>query len=75
MIPLFSVDGTTLIVDKDKVVKHLVKHFEANHYQRWSSHRVLQFPDNNTLADPPTTAKAIKSSGKAISADFIPAEM
>ena len=83
--PLLSVDGTTLISDKEKILERWAEHFN-NVLNRPSTisedaiARLPQVPVNDSLADPPTeeeVTKAIRrlSSGKAPGADSIPAEV
>ena len=83
--PLFSADGNTLILDKDKILECWAEHFDSvlnrpSNINKEAINRLPQIPIEDSLADPPTEAeveKAIKrlSSGKAPGADSIPTEV
>ena len=83
--PLLSADGTSLLTDKEFVLKRLAEHFDGV-LNRPSSindeaiNRLLQVECNPLLDELPTaseTVKAIKllSSGKAPGSDAIPVEI
>ena len=83
--PLLSADGTSLLTDKDAILKRWAEHFDG--VLNWPSsingeaiNRLPQVECNPLLDELPTvseTVKAIKilSSGKAPGSDAIPAEI
>ena len=80
---LFSADGNVLITDKEKVLERWAEHFNCvlnrpSTINEEAIARLPQVPIKHSLADVPTEAeKAVKrlSSGKALGADSIPAEI
>ena len=84
-IPLLSADGTSLLTDKEAVLKRWAEHFDGvlNQPSSISDEAINRLPQvecNALLDELPTvseTVKAIKllSSGKAPGSDAIPAEI
>ena len=83
--PLLSVDGTSLLTDKEAILKRWAEHFDGVHNRPSSINdeainRLPQVECNPLLDELPTiseTVKAIKllSSGKVPGSDAIPAEI
>jgi hypothetical protein len=83
--PLLSADGTTLISEKEDILKRWAEHFDSvlnrpADINEEAIERLPQIPTDNSLAEPPTAEEVIKamkrtSSGKAPGADSIPAEI
>ena len=83
--PLISADGTSLLTDKEAILKILAEHFEG--VLNWPSsisdetiNRVPQVECNPLLDEFPTLSEAVKaikllSSGKAPGSDAIHAEI
>ena len=86
-IPLLSADGTSLLTDKEAILKRWTEHFDSvlNRPSSISNEAINRLPQIkcNPLLDPLScstvfeTVKAIKllSSGKAPGSDAIPAEI
>lgn len=84
-IPLFSADGSTLISDKEKILKRWAEHFNSvlnrpSTINDEAIARLPQVPVDDTLVVPPTVQEVTKdikrlSNGKAPGADSIPAEI
>ena len=83
--PLLSADGTSLLTDKEAILKRLAEHFDGvlnrpSYINDEAINRLPQVECNPLLDELPTvseTVKAIKllSSGKAPGSDAIPAEI
>ena len=83
--PLLSADGTSLLTDKEAILKRWTEHFDSV-LNRPSSinddafNRLPQVECNLLLDEFPTVAETVKSikllsSGKALGSDAIPAEI
>ena len=80
-IPLLSADGTSLLTDKDAILKRLAEHFnQPSSINDDAINRLPQVECNLLLDEFPTVAETVKaikllSSGKAPGSDVIPGEI
>ena len=83
--PLFSADGTSLLTDKEAILKRWAEHFDSvlnrpSSINDDASNRLPQVECNLLLDEFPTVAETLKatkllSSGKDPGSDAIPAEI
>ncbi|XP_076069733.1 uncharacterized protein LOC143041609 [Oratosquilla oratoria] len=83
--PVLTANGNSLISDKEKILERWVEHFSSvfNQPSAIDNEAIARLPQvsvNDSLSDPPTKEEVTKaimhmSSGKALGADSIPAEV